>query len=201
MAENNDVYVRQDVFDARMDRLEILIEKNGTELKAYIDNAINGVRGEVQQVRTDLTSEIQTLRGETNASINEVKGEIQNLRNETNASVSGLKGEIQQVRTDLIVEIQQLKAEVKVLEGRVDNVVDVVYWGVGGFGVILAAAIFVPMIMGFLKKLFTPSVTIEDVKQVMNEDRKRFVEEDIEQIVNVAVSRQLAGLAVGQRGE
>ena len=194
MAENNDVYVRQDVFDARMDRLEILIEKNGTELKAYIDNAINGVRGEVQQVRSDLTGEIQTLRSETNTSINEVKSEIQQVR-------SDLTGEIQKVRTDLTVEIQQLKAEVKVLEGRVDNVVDVVYWGVGGFGVILAAAIFVPMIMGFLKKLFTPSVTIEDVKQVMNEDRKRFVEEDIEQIVNVAVSRQLAGLAVGQRGE
>ena len=145
MAENNDVYVRQDVFDARMDRLEILIEKNGIELKAYIDNSINEVKNEIQQVRSDLTG-----------------------------------------------EIQHLNAEVKVLEGRVDNVVDVVYWGVGGFGVILAAAVFVPMIMGFLKRLFTPSVTIEDVRRVMNED--------IEQIVNVAVSRQLARLTV-EEGE
>ena len=158
------VYVRQDVFNARMDRLEILIEKNGTELKAYIDNSINTLRnelkGEIQQVRSELKGEIQQVRSE-------LKGEIQ----QNAASIAEVKA-----------DVQNLRAEVRVLEGRVDNAINVVYWGIGGFAVILAAAVFLPAIMGFLKKIFVPSVTLEDV----------------ERIVNAAISRHLANRAGGQ---
>ena len=175
----DDVYVRKDVFDARMDRLEILIEKNGTELKAYIDNSVNSLRnelkGEIQQVRTEAKNENQQLR-------TELKTEIQQVRTD-------LKTEIQQVRTDLTGEIQQIKgdiqgirSEIRVLTGQVDNLVDVVYWGIGGFGVILAAAVILPTIAAFLKKLFVPSVTLEDV----------------ERIVNAAINKHLAGITEGK---
>ncbi len=147
------VYVRQDVFNARMDRLEILIEKNGTELKAYVDNALNGVKGDMQNLRTELKGDVQSLRTELNDFRTEMKGDIQNLR-----------------------------AEVRVLEGHVDNAINVVYWGIGGFAVILAAAVFLPAIIGFLKKIFVPSVTVEDV----------------ERIVNAAISRHFTNSAGGR---
>ena len=46
----NDVYVRKDVFDARMDRMEMLLEKTITEIKA--DN---------EKSRTELKAEIKML--------------------------------------------------------------------------------------------------------------------------------------------
>ncbi|MBR2209221.1 MAG: hypothetical protein IJ859_10485 [Synergistaceae bacterium] len=162
MAEvENDVYVRKDVFDARMDRLEILIEKNGTEIKAYIDNSVNSLRNE-------LKGEIQQVRTETNAAISGVKGEIQQVRTDLTNEIQQNKLEIQQVRSGLTGEIQGLKTEIRVLEGKVDNAIHVVYWGIGGFAVILAAAIFVPLIIGFLKQIFKPSITLEDVERLLD---------------------------------
>ena len=181
MAETNqDIYVRKDVFDARMDRLELLIEKNGTEIQAYIDSSINGVRGEIQQVKGDLQGEIQGVRGEIQQVKSDLQGEIQGLRGEiqqVKGDLQGLRGEIQQVKSDLQGEIQGVRAEVRVLEGRVDNLSDVVYWGIGGFAVILASAVILPTVIGFLKKIFAPSLTIEDV----------------ERIVEAAISRHLSG--------
>ena len=163
MAENlsktQDDYVRKDVFDARMDRMEMLLEKTTIEIKAYVDTAISEMKAENQQLRNELKTENQQLR-------NELKTENQQLRDE-------LKTEIRDLRT----EIRDVSNEVRLLSTRVDSLENVFYWGLGGFGIILASAILVPAIIGFLKKLFQPSITVEDV----------------ERIVEAAIARQLSG--------
>ena len=122
MAETQgDIYVRKDVFDARMDRLEMLLEKTTVEIKAYVDNAVGEITAENAQFR------------------NEIRAEIGEVRN-----------------------------EIRVLTARVDSLEHVVYWGIGGFGIILASAVLLPAILGFLKKIFQPSVTLEDVERIVN---------------------------------
>lgn len=155
------VYVRQDVFNARMDRLEILIEKNGTELKAYVDNAVNGVKAETSAA---INSAVNSLRAETSAAIN-------SLETKTNEAISGLRAEIRYVGN-----------EVSVLAARINSLENVVYWGLGGFGIILALAAILPTIVEHLRKVFAPSVTVEDV----------------ERIVNAAISKYLANSTGGR---
>ena len=129
MAETQgDIYVRKDVFDARMDRLEMLLEKTTVEIKAYVDKAVG-----------------------------EIKAENAQFKSEIRAEIGGLRAEIGEVRNDI-----------RVLTARVDSLENVFYWGLGGFAVILASAVIIPSIVGFLKKIFQPSVTLEDVERIVN---------------------------------
>ena len=162
------VYVRQDVFNARMDRLEILIEKNGTELKAYVDNAINGVKAENSAA---INSAVSGLRTEFNAFRKETNEALNSLEAKTNEAISGVRAEIRYVGN-----------EVSVLAARVNSLENVVYWGLGGFGIILALAEILPTIVEHLRKVFAPSVTVEDV----------------ERIVNAAISKYLANSTGGR---
>ena len=169
------VYVRQDVFNARMDRLEILIEKNGTELKAYVDNALNGVKAETNAA---INSAVNGLKAETSVAIN-------SLEAKTNEAIKGVKAEINGVRAEmngLKAEIRYVGNEMSVLTARVNSLENVVYWGLGGFGIILAVAAILPTIVEHLRKVFAPSVTVEDV----------------ERIVNAAISRHFANSAGGR---
>lgn len=118
LAEDN--YVHKDVFNARMDRLEMLIEKNGTELR-------------------------------------------------------------------------ELRNEVNMLEGRLVNVVDLIYFQILFFFLALLFAVIVPKIVKFWEKVFAPSVTREDVKQIVNEE--------VEHVVNDVVRKHLADLAIEQEGK
>lgn len=129
MADNSDIYVRKDVFDARMDRMEVLLEKTTVEIKSYVDSAMNDTKSYVNNAVRDIKAEIGELRAE-------------------------------------IVEVRN---DIRVLTARVDSLENVFYWGLGGFGIILASAVIIPAIVGFLKKLFQPSVTIKDVERIVNE--------------------------------
>lgn len=48
MPQSDDLYIRKDVFDARMDRLEALMSKNNTRLEAKIDNVRTELKGEIK---------------------------------------------------------------------------------------------------------------------------------------------------------
>ena len=133
MAETQgDIYVRKDVFDARMDRLEMLLEKTTVEIKSYVDNSM-----------AEIKTYVDKSTGETKSYVEKAVGEIK-------------------------AEVIQNGNDIRVLTARVDSLEHVVYWGIGGFGIILASAVLLPAILGFLKKLFQPSVTLEDVERIVN---------------------------------
>lgn len=48
MPQSDDLYIRKDVFDARMDRLEALMSENNTRLEAKIDNVRTELKGEIK---------------------------------------------------------------------------------------------------------------------------------------------------------
>jgi chromosome segregation ATPase len=70
---------------------------------------INGVRGEISELRTELRGEISELRTELRGEINGVRGEINGVRGEIN----GVRGEVKELRADLHGEINELRTEVR----------------------------------------------------------------------------------------
>ena len=70
--QNQNDYVRKDVFDARMDRMEMLMEKTLMEMKT--DN--------------------EKLRSEVSAAISEMKADNEKLRSEMNQKFGSLQTEI-----------------------------------------------------------------------------------------------------------
>ena len=77
-------YVRKDVFDARMDRMEMLMEKTLTEIKA--DN---------EKLRSEMNSAIGDLRSEMNAAIGNLRSEMKVL----DSRIDGLNMRVDTLQT------------------------------------------------------------------------------------------------------
>ena len=143
MPEMND-YVRKEVFDARMDRMEMLLEKTVTEIKA-----------ENTKFREDMRTEFGNFKKEVTVEIDGIKQELGNLR----------------------TEIGEVKNETRLLSVRIDSQENVLYWGFSIFGIIFASAVIIPAVVAFIKKLFTPSVSLEDIERIAKEVTARAIAE------------------------
>lgn len=60
-ADMENVFIRKDVFDARMDRMEMLLEKNLTEMRAENEKFRTEIRAENEKFRTEMKAEIKIL--------------------------------------------------------------------------------------------------------------------------------------------
>ena len=133
MAESQgDIYVRKDVFDARMDRMEMLLEKTVLEIKAYVDKSISETKSYVEK------------------SVDEIKAELRQNGNDIKA---------------LTVRVDALE---QTLGARISAVENTLYWWIGLFAIFIAITAFFAPILAFFKKMFKPSVTIEDVERIVN---------------------------------
>ena len=66
-ADMENVFIRKDVFDARMDRMEMLLEKNLTEVRAENEKFRSEMRAENEKFRTEIKAEIKDLDGRINS--------------------------------------------------------------------------------------------------------------------------------------
>ena len=148
-------YVRKDVFDARMDRMEMLMEKTLTEIKA--DN---------EKLRSEVKAAVDGLR-------NEVNSAIDGLRNEVNSAVGNLRSEMRENDTQIRAEIRVLDSRIDGLNMRLDTLQTTVYWGFTLMGLILAFTVLVPSLLDFFKEFRKPSLTAEDVERMINAALKR----------------------------
>lgn len=150
---NDTTYIQKEVFEARMDRMEALMEKTILE-----------VRAENEKFRSELKEEIGTLRGE-----------MGNLRSEVMGEISNLRGEMGDLRAELKEDIHGLRTEIRVLDERitstnfrVDALQTTVYWGFTLLTLVIALVSFSPSIAEFLKNLRKPPITLEDVERIVN---------------------------------
>ncbi len=98
-AESGDIYVRQDVFDAKMEALFSRLERK-------IDTAISDLRNE-------MNTAIGDLKNEVNTSIDSIKSEITSLKTE-NGEIRG--------------EIKALSARIDGLDKRMDSTNTFLYY-------------------------------------------------------------------------
>ena len=139
-------YVSKEVFDARMDRMEAIMEKTLTEVRMEVSAAVNSMKEDNAQLRS------------------EVKEDIAQLRSEVKADVAQLKEDITQLRT----ETRALDTRIDSVNTRIDSVQTSVYWGFALMGLILAFTTFAPAFLEFLKGLRRPFATFEDVERIVN---------------------------------
>ena len=71
MSKDNGVYISDEVFTARMERLEAIIERNLAvtradiaEFKAFVEKSNSELKAEISSVRTELKAEIAEVRSE-----------------------------------------------------------------------------------------------------------------------------------------
>ncbi|MBR1671439.1 MAG: hypothetical protein IJ702_00785 [Fretibacterium sp.] len=157
-------YVRKDVFEISMQRLEALMERNlarqeaiAGEMKADIEKLRREVKEEVGGLRSEMKEEIGGLRTETKGEIGSLRGEIDGLRSEMKGEVDGLRAEIKMV-----------DERVNSVNARIDSVQTTVYWGFAIMGLILAFTPFAPALLEFVKGLRRPSFTLTDVERMIN---------------------------------
>ncbi|MBQ7262357.1 MAG: hypothetical protein IJR14_01430 [Synergistaceae bacterium] len=74
-----DGYVRQDVFDARMDRMEALLEKTLIEIKSEIATFKSGVREDIATFKSEMKEENAALRAEMKKDVGRLETKIEVL--------------------------------------------------------------------------------------------------------------------------
>jgi len=146
-----DEFVRKEVFDARMDRMEALMEKTLMEMKA--DN---------EKLRSEGKEEINSLRSEVSTAISEMKADNEKLRSEMRENNTRLEARIEVVNT-----------RIDAMSARIDSVQTTVYWGFALMGLILAFTTFAPALLEFVKGLRRPAVVLDTkLREEVNELRK-----------------------------
>ena len=114
-SQDNQQYITVELFNARMERLEAIIERNLAvsradiaELKAFVEKSNSELKAEISGVRSELKADIANVHSE-------------------------LKSEIASVRSELKAEIADVRSEVRIQSTRIDNLVHWNYWFIALF--------------------------------------------------------------------
>ena len=121
---SEDIYVRQDVFDAKME--------------AFLNRML---------------VELENVRGD----IKDVKGDIK-----------ALSSRIDSVESKLSFRIDSV-------EGKVDVLQTVVYWGLGILSLLITSFVLAPVVGAVVQKMKAPSIGIEDVKRLIEENNAKLL--------------------------
>ena len=163
-AAATDNFIRKDVFDARMDRMEMLLEKTLTGLQGEIRENNARIEAKIDKEVTELRNEMKT---EVSALHNEMRAENEKLRNEVKAEISGLrdemKAEVSGLRDEMKVEISGLRDEMRVNNARLETKIEVVttqvdflqtwqYWQLTWVGIFIALLAFLPAVVRYIDK-------------------------------------------------
>ena len=137
-----DEYVKKEVFDARMDRMEALLEKTLIEMKA--DNE-------------KLRSEMNGLRSEVNSAVAQMKADNEKLRSELKAEILEVKG-----------SINVLKTRMDGMDTRIGDLQSNVSWIFAAMSLLIAVIAFSPALADLFKKFRKPQLTMEDVENAID---------------------------------
>ena len=143
MAESQgDAYIRRDVFEARMDRMEMLLEKTVLEIKSYVDKSTGETRVYVEKSTADTRAYVEK-------------------------ALTEIKAEIAEVKNDVKVLTARVDALEQTLGARIHAVENTLVWWIALFAAIIALTAFLPPILAFFKNLFKPPFTIEDIRDIV----------------------------------
>ncbi|MBQ7170269.1 MAG: HBL/NHE enterotoxin family protein [Synergistaceae bacterium] len=180
-AVSDDVYVRKDVFEAYMhrvdDKLDMilgLIREQREEHKAQIaelKEEIKGIREEHKAQIAELKEEIKGVREEHKAQIAELKEEIKGVREEHKAQITELREEQKALRKDIEAlsnRVSELTGRVEGLDARLGDLRNDIYLGL----VILGIIVGLPAVQKIFQSIADrkPSLTVEDVIRLIEEN-------------------------------
>ena len=148
------VYLRQDVFEAKMDAFMAEIRLMNQQLRSEF-------KQDIQSVKEELHKEIQSVKGELHTEIQSVKEELQK-------DIQANSTAIQQLRSELKQDIQANSAAIQVTNARLDELKTMVYWGIALLGVLITLAAVAPSLVQVIKELSTQKFSLEDVERLID---------------------------------
>ena len=144
VSDDHEIYLRRDVFEAKMDAFM-------AEIRLMNEQLYNKLHGEIEEVRKEL---IET-KAELSERINALSGRIDAL----NGRIDLLNG-----------RIDALSGRIDGLEYKIDVLETVVYWGLGLLTLAITLAGVVPVLAKLFNDMRTPSITFDDVKRFIEEN-------------------------------
>ena len=75
-SNDNHIYIREDVFNARMDKLEAIIERNLAITRADIADFKADIKADATAIRSELKTEIANVQSELKAEIAELRSDV-----------------------------------------------------------------------------------------------------------------------------
>ncbi|MBR0094881.1 MAG: hypothetical protein IJP91_06340, partial [Synergistaceae bacterium] len=148
------VYVRQDVFDAKMEAM------------------FNRLHLETVELKTELKSEIS-----------ELKGDIRALSERVDKNLAEFKAIANEVKGDILALNTRLDGVEKTFDARINSLDNNITWWIGGATLFLTAIALIPLSLKFFEKFWdkwwesredkrqavVPSFTLDDVKRLIAE--------------------------------
>ena len=116
-----DEFVRRDVFDVTMSRMEALIDRSLAKQEALASR----------------------MREETNSAISKMQQAMIEMRGETNNAISKMQKDISDMRGDIKAEVSGLKGDVKAMNARLDTLQNKFSWNLAWLGVIIGLVLAV----------------------------------------------------------
>ena len=183
-AVSDDIYVRKDVFEAYMQRVDDklnmilgLIREQREEHKAQISelkDEIKGIREEQKAQVAELKNEINVVREEQKVQITEIKEEIKGIREEQKSQrkdIEDLTRGIAVMSERVDRNFDTLSSRIDGLDSRLGDLRNDIYLGL----VILGIIVGLPAVQKIFQSLADrkPSITIEDVKRLIEENNMK----------------------------
>ena len=147
VSNDQNVYLRNDVFEAKMEALRSDMRLEHQRLENKIDKTRQDLENKIDKTRQDLENKIDSLHSE-------ILNNHNSLRAEMNAGLKRLEDKI--------------TAFAEKTDARIDGLRDTIYWGLSFFGILIAVFTLIPWAQNAAKKYFTPPVTIEQVEEIIN---------------------------------
>ena len=158
VSDDKDIYLRKDVFDAKMDAFMAEMRLGFQTLREELHNEIQGVRtelhNEIQGVRTELHNEIQSIK-------TELKNEIQALDKKVEVLTERVNG-VEKRMSDLENHLGQ----------RMSSLETYVGWWIAFLTIIVTAVALIPMLVvpltRKLREVLTPAITLEKMQELIS---------------------------------
>ncbi len=147
VSDDKDIYLRKDVFDAKMDAFMAEMRLGFQTLREELHN-------EIQGVRTELHNEIQSVK-------TELKNEIQALDKKVEVLTERVNG-VEKRMSDLENHLGQ----------RMSSLETYVGWWIAFLTIIVTAVALIPMLVvpltRKLREVLTPAITLEKMQELIS---------------------------------
>ena len=180
----NEKYLRQDVFEARMEALrsDMRLEHGRLDNKIDIlrsdsDKKFDAILSELrllniklENLNTKIDNVQQNLEDKITALDNKLESKIAALDNKLDNKIAVVENEIAALDKKVDNKIAVVQSEIAALDTKVDTLQHVIYWALALMGLLVAALALSPIIANSFKSIFVPSITLDQVKDLIRSE-------------------------------
>ena len=158
MASENE-FVRKDVYEADQRALMSEIKLGNAEILKRFDQIAIELNGKIEKINTDLNNKIDKVNADLNSKIDKVNADL-------NSRIDKFETQVNSRFDKLEARVEIIDANVQYLNKRLDDTQLYMSWILALIGILVAVAVVaVPY---FFRKIFKPSITLEQVEELIN---------------------------------